>query len=125
MPLLVWHADPKEDGAVWRRRPTEDPDQKQVVQVALVEFTKMRDEITARSTMQWTIVGLNVTGSGVVAGFALADSSSRMLLLLLPLLSPSLGMLWIDHALNILRIGHYIESVIAPVLRNALGETRL
>jgi hypothetical protein len=110
---------------VLRRNKDDRPDKALSVQIALAEFTKLRDEITTRTTIQWTIVGLNVTGSGVVAGFALADPSRRQLLLMLPLFTPSLGMLFIDHGFNILRIGRFIESKIAPVLRNAAADQGL
>jgi hypothetical protein len=110
---------------VFRRNKDDRPDKELSVQIALAEFTKLRDEITTRTTIQWTIVGLNVTGSGVVAGFALADASRRQLLLMLPLFTPSLGMLFIDHGFNILRIGRFIDSTIAPVLRNAAANQDL
>jgi hypothetical protein len=96
-----------------------------VVQVAIQEFAKLRDEISGRSTSAWTLVGLSITGSAAVAGFVLGDRADPRLLLLLPLLTPSLGMLFIDHAANIGRIGEYINTVIKPVLREATGEHRL
>jgi hypothetical protein len=101
------------------------PNSTLAVQVAVAEFGKLRDEITGRSTSAWTLVGLSITGSAAVAGFVLGDRADPRLLLLLPLLTPALGMLFLDHAANIGRIGEYINTVIKPVLREATGEPRL
>jgi hypothetical protein len=96
-----------------------------IVQVAVAEFNKLRDEIAGRSTAAWTLVGLSITGSAAVAGFVLSDRADPRLLLLLPLLTPALGLLFMDHASNIGRIGEYINTVIKPTLREATGENRL
>lgn len=100
-------------------------DQATVIQVALAEFNKLRDEISARSGAAWTLLGLNATVSSAVAGFVLARQANPLLVLLLPLLTPSLGLLFIDHATNIKNIGKYIDSVLKPMLRDAAGEQRL
>src|SRR5206468_1052775 len=89
------------------------------------EFGKLRDEISGRSTSLWTLLGLNATVSSAVAGFVLGKQANPMLLLLLPLLTPSLGLLVIDHATNIGNIGQYINTVLKPLLQTAAGEPRL
>lgn len=96
-----------------------------VIQVCLAEFNKLRDEIAGRSATVWTLMGLNATVSSAVAGFVLARQADPLLLLLLPLLSPSLGLLLIDHATNIGNIGQYINSHLKPLLQEAAGEPRL
>lgn len=101
------------------------PDRASVVQVSLAEFGKLRDEISGRSTSLWTLLGLNATASTAVAGFVLGKQANPMLLLVLPLLTPSLGLLVIDHATNIGNIGQYINTVLRPLLQDAAGETRL
>lgn len=103
----------------------ERPDRASVIQVSLAEFGKLRDEISGRSTSLWTLLGLNATVSSAVAGFVLGKQADPMLLLLLPLLTPSLGLLVIDHATNIGNIGTYINSVLKPLLQSAAGEPRL
>jgi hypothetical protein len=103
----------------------EKRDRASVVQVSLAEFGKLRDEISGRSTSAWTLVGLNATVSSTVAGFVLGKQANPMLLLLLPLLTPSLGLLVIDHATNIGNIGQYINTHIKPMLQEAAGEPRL
>jgi hypothetical protein len=101
------------------------PDPAAVIQVCLAEFTKLRDEIAGRSGTVWTLMGLNATVSSAVAGFVLARQASPLLFLLLPLLSPSLGLLLIDHATNIGNIGSYIDGHLKPLLQQAAGEPRL
>lgn len=101
------------------------PDDKDVLTVALAEFGKLRDEIAGRSTTLWTLLGLNASVSSAVAGFVLADRADPLLVLLLPLLTPSLGLLVIDHAANIGQIGEYINRVIKPLVHEVTGEPRL
>lgn len=101
------------------------PDRASVVQVSLAEFNKLRDEIAGRSGAAWTLLGLNATVSSTVAGFVLAQKANPLVLLLLPLLTPSLGLLFIDHATNIGNIGNYINTALKPLLREAAGEPRL
>jgi hypothetical protein len=110
-------AEPPPEGAT--------PDRASVVGVSLAEFGKLRDEISGRSGAAWTLLGLNATISSAVAGFVLAQRADPLLLLLLPLLTPSLGLLFIDHATNIGHIGEYINTVLKPLLREAAHEPRL
>lgn len=100
-------------------------DDKDVLAVALAEFGKLRDEIAGRSSTLWTLLGLNASVSSAVAGFVLADRADPLLVLLLPLLTPSLGLLVIDHAANIGQIGEYINRVIKPLVHEVTGESRL
>jgi hypothetical protein len=101
------------------------PDSSAVLSVALAEFGKLRDEIAGRSNTLWTLLALNATVSSTVAGFVLAQKADPLLVLLLPLLAPSLGLLVIDHATNIGNIGEYINTVIKPLIHEATGEPRL
>jgi hypothetical protein len=96
-----------------------------VLTASLAEFGKLRDEIAGRSTALWTLVGLNATVSSAVAGFVLAQNADPLLLLVLPLLTPALGLLIIDHAANIGQIGDYIDKVLKPLVHEATGEPRL
>jgi len=101
------------------------PDPSAVLQVSLAEFSKLRDEIIARSNTAWTLLGLSATISTAVAGFVLAEKADPLLLLLLPVLTPSLGLLFIDHAINIGNIGTYIDGVLKPIVRDVARENRL
>jgi len=108
---------PEPDAQTW--------DRAAVIQVSLAEFGKLRDEIAGRSSSAWTLLGLNATVSSAVAGFVLGKQADSMLLLLLPLLSPALGLLVIDHATNIGNIGQYINTVLKPLLQEVASERRL
>lgn len=86
------------------------------VDVALAEFTALRNEIAGRAGWAWTLFNLNMTASAAIAGFVLSDKADPLLLLLIPLISSCLGMLFIDHSLNIRNIGHYIDSEVRPII---------
>lgn len=77
------------------------------------EFSTLRQEIENRSNAQLTLISLNLTAIGTLGGFVLSEKSDPRLLLLLPILCPSIGMLYLDHALVIQTIGDYIKDVLA------------
>lgn len=101
------------------------PDPSAVLSAALAEFNKLRDEIANRSNSLWTLMGLNATICTTVAGFVLAQKADPRLLLVLPLLTPALGLLVIDHAANITNIGEYVNSEIRPLVLAVSREPRL
>lgn len=63
-----------------------------------------------RSTTQQALLGLNLTAVGFVAGLVLSGEADNELLLVLPIISAVLGLLWLDHALNIEAIGLYVRE---------------
>ena len=85
----------------------------------LHEFNAIRAEILARSNAQHTLLNMNVTILGTIVGFAIAGSGrqSGLLLLLVPLVSNSIGFLYLDHHTAIQRAGVYIDSEIRPALQ--------
>jgi hypothetical protein len=93
-----------------------DGDPESLQKMALSEFSALRNEIGSRSSAQHVLINVSITAIGAVVGFALAKEGSPLLLLLLPILSPSLGMLYLDHAINIINIGNYIDGQLKPVL---------
>jgi hypothetical protein len=96
------------------------------VQVMLDEFKALRDEINDRATHCHTVININVVASGSVAAFALEDPSRLALLLLLPVLGPVLGLLWLDHSYAIRGIGDYINGYLRPEINElAAGDGRL
>jgi hypothetical protein len=94
-----------------------------LVQSVLSEFSVLRDEITHRSGAANTLLNLNITATGTVAGFVLSQRASPLLLLLLPFLSPALGLLYLDHALNIKNIGGYIKDELKPRMVAIAGDS--
>jgi hypothetical protein len=93
----------------------------QVRDVAMAEFKALRDEIGSRATSSHTLININAVASGVVAGLVVGNPSRVELLLLLPILSPVLGLLWLDHAHNIRNIGDYINTTLRPLVASTLG----
>src|SRR6266487_2734697 len=92
-----------------------------VLEVALAEFKALRDEIGSRATSSHTLININVVVSGVVAGLVVNNPGRVALLLLLPILSPVLGLLWLDHAHNIRNLGDYINATLRPLITGAIG----
>jgi hypothetical protein len=82
-----------------------------VIMTALVaEFNAMRAEILFRATSQATLMQLNITAAGTVAFFALADGTRAMTMIIVPILSPIFGILWLDHDATILKLGRFIKT---------------
>jgi hypothetical protein len=77
---------------------------------ARAEFAAYRDEILHRSSQQNSLLGLDLAALIAIAGFVLSDSADPLLLLLLPIVSSSIGLLWYDHARNIDSLGTYIRD---------------
>src|ERR1700677_3308141 len=97
------------------------PDQKDAIAILLAEFQALRAEIAARSGAQSTMMQLAVTAFGVLAGLAFTQYGDHRLLLLIPVISAILGLIWLDHAANISNIGDFIKGQIMPALQRAAG----
>jgi hypothetical protein len=85
---------------------------KQLIAVVLAQFNACRAEIQARSGTQATLDNLNITATGIIGGyyFSATSRASELILLVIPLLSPMLGIIWADHAINIGKIGRFIQA---------------
>jgi len=77
---------------------------------ARAKFAAYRQEILERSGHQHALLALNLTTVAALAGFVLTDHADSRLLLLLPVLSGSIGLLWCDHAWSIESIGGHLEA---------------
>jgi drug/metabolite transporter (DMT)-like permease len=95
--------------------------EKQVATALLTQFTALRAEIQNRSTFQATIVSVNITAIGVIAGFYFTQHADPRVLFVIPILSPILGMMYVDHDVNIGNIGRFIQSSIIPELARVTG----
>jgi hypothetical protein len=92
------------------------------VTVLLSQFDALREEIKTRSTAQTTLLTANITAIGVISGLAFSDrGAGAQILLVVPILSPMLGMLWIDHAINIGCIGVFLQTEVLPAVGQAAG----
>lgn len=73
------------------------------------EFAACRAEILARSSHQHTLISLNLTELAALSGVVLSGHADKRVLLLLPIISGSIGLLWYDHARNIDSLGDYVR----------------
>ncbi len=85
-----------------------ETDKTLTINILLAEFGALRKEISDRSSAQHGLMTLNLTAITALGGFALSNVQYRLLLLLIPLLSPAIGMLYLDHGFNIAQIGAYL-----------------
>jgi hypothetical protein len=83
------------------------------LEVVITEFRCVRDEINQRASYCHTLISINILASGTLAGLAI---NNQTLLLLLPILNPTLGLLWLDHSYAIRNMGNYIETEITPAI---------
>ena len=90
--------------------------QKQVATILLAQFAALRAEIQNRSAFQTTIVSINVTAIGVISGFYFTQHGDPRVLFVIPILSPILGMMYVDQDANIGNIGRFIQNSIVPNL---------
>jgi hypothetical protein len=74
----------------------------------LKQFEVLWSEIARRSNAQQALVALNVTAAGTVGGLVITGRADSVLLVVLAVISPVVGLLWIDHARNIGEIGEFI-----------------
>jgi hypothetical protein len=74
----------------------------------LRQFEVLWAEIARRSNAQQTLVGVGATAIGTVGGLVVADKANAVLFVVLAVVSPVFGLLWLDHALNIGQIADFI-----------------
>jgi hypothetical protein len=77
----------------------------------LAEFVALRGEIAQRSGFQQALIVLNLATVGSIVGVVVSHTQLKVLLLVVPVVSPTLGLLWLDHHRNIRRISDYLASL--------------
>ena len=93
-------------------------------QLVLAELLAGREEIKGRSAAQNNLIALNITATGTLLGLSLAMQNSAppaamshafmhplSFLLVLPIFSPLLGLLYLDHASTIRALGNHISAL--------------
>lgn len=93
---------------------------KQIIAVLLAQFNACRAEIQARSANQAATITLNITAVGIIAGYYFSAHGDPMVLLVIPLISPMLGIIWADHAINIGNLGRFIQTRLMPTMSAVL-----
>lgn len=76
--------------------------------VRLAEFAELRNQIEQRGARQQSLIALNLAAIGTVIGFV-AEGASTALLLIVSLVAPMFGLLWLDHHSNIHRAATYVR----------------
>jgi hypothetical protein len=105
---------PKQDGAM-----TVEAAQRRDkgIDIALAEFNALRALAATRFQMQLTLLVATFTAAGLIAGFVVKDGGDTNLLLLIPLLASSVGILFNEQARRVAVIGDYINERLWPYLR--------
>src|SRR5260370_21804874 len=71
--------------------PAPDTEAQVASQIMLAEYAALRTEVDRRATVQWNVLALQLTSTGVVASLAVSHGSDIALLLVFPLSSYILG----------------------------------
>ena len=87
--------------------------------VLLAEFAALRAEILQALSMQWNVVALELTATGVVFSLALSRRN-YFLLLVLPIVSYALGNSYLSSFYSMQRLGSYIREELSPKLPGGL-----
>jgi len=98
-------------------RGQQDTELARTTTIVLAEFAGLRSEIAVRISILITLMLGNLTVVGVVFGIALSRPGNTSVLLLLPLVTPCVGILFIDTFRNLGFLGRYIATVIRPQLQ--------
>ncbi|WP_162937526.1 hypothetical protein [Indioceanicola profundi] len=99
-------------------------DKSQQIDIIMEEFKALRNEILFRASTQLNIIKLNITAMGLIAGayFTKTDLFYNRILFLIPVISPILGLLWLDNATSITNIGNFIQKDIKSDIKHILGK---
>jgi hypothetical protein len=89
-------------------------------QILLAEYTALRAEIERRSTTQWNIFALQITAAGAVTGLAISAMSNLALLLIVPMVSYTLGNRYILHDFHLKLIRRYLRESLSGRLNDQL-----
>jgi hypothetical protein len=90
--------------------------EKEKIQILLDEFKALREEISRRSKDQLSLIQMNITAIGVILGFVISSVKDSRVLLIIPLVSSVLGIIYLDNAEAIQHIGRFIQRQIKPAM---------
>jgi len=109
------------DGTINKQPPPkDDTDTKNamIIQTCLEEHRALRNEIEQNNVSMRYIFIFNMTASGTIYSFVLSNIDSlKDLLLIIPILSSILGIIFFSHSLKISLLGHYIRDKISPKIK--------
>ena len=116
--------DPQAGGArgpVGGSFPAPGAEPQAATQVMLAEYAALRTETDRRATIQWNVLALQLTSTGVIASLAISRASGAALLLIIPLSSYMLGSRYILHDFHLKLISRYIRDSLSERLAGHLA----
>jgi hypothetical protein len=101
--------------------PAPDAEGQVANQIMLAEYAALRTEVDRRATVQWNVLALQLTSTGVIASLAISHTSEIALLLVIPLSSYMLGSRYILHDFHLKLISRYIRDSLSGRLGGNLA----
>ncbi len=101
--------------------PAPDAEAQVASQIMLAEYAALRTEVDRRATVQWNVLALQLTSTGVIASLAISHASDIALLLVIPLSSYMLGSRYILHDFHLKLISRYIRDSLSGRLGGHLA----
>ncbi len=95
------------------------------VNIVLAEFNALRSEIDNLAVAHRAMMALNITVVSAVLGFVVANKANPHLLLILPLASAGIGLVYQWYVMHAKHIGDYINEVLRPVLIEYAADDRV
>lgn len=101
--------------------PAPGPEAQAATQIMLAEYAALRTEADRRATIQWNVLALQLTSTGVIASLAISRASGTALLLVVPLSSYMLGSRYILHDFHLKLISRYTRDSLSERLQGHLA----
>ncbi len=95
------------------------------LEALLAEYNSLKLEIQNRSQMQNRFIQIHIIALTSIIGFAFYQGSRLWALFLIPIESSLLGLWYLDHAIQIIKIGEYIQDSIEPKVWILLDDTSI
>lgn len=109
------------DGQASSPFPDTGTDAQAADQIMLAEYAALRAEVDRRATVQWNVLALQLTSTGVIASLAISHTAEIGLLLVIPLSSYMLGSRYILHDFHLKLISRYIRDSLSGRLGGNLA----
>ena len=91
-----------------------------VTQILLAEYAALRAETERRTTIQWNVVALQLAAAGAITSLAITSVANVALLLIVPLMSYTLGNRYILHDVHLKLIRRYVRDSLSARLSGHL-----
>jgi hypothetical protein len=91
------------------------PPREDALKACFAEYTILYAERDNRTSIQTNLALASLTATGIILGVALTNITP--VILVIPVLTGCLGLLWLDHAAKIDRIGSYVRENLSRTIR--------